>query len=112
MSSYRATPVSSSRKLLALKFIQDFWAKHGESPSLREVAAAIGADDATAALRIVRQLDAEGKVVYIPNRRRGILLPDEIDRISTDDALRVLMRRGWTVNGNELAPAALLADAA
>lgn len=86
----------------ALKFIKDFWAARGESPSLREVAAAIGADDPTAALRIVRQLDAAGQVIYIPNRRRGIFVPDEVDRISTDDALRALLRRGWTINGQEL----------
>ncbi len=92
----RLSPTNSSRKLQALGFIKSYFAQHGASPSLGEIAAALGINRQRVHA-IVRQLADDGLIHRDPGQRRGISLPDPAEELSAADAVRVLQALGWTV---------------
>lgn len=95
---FRIAATASSRRLHALSFIKSYWAEHGGSPSFGEIAAALRSDRPTVS-RIVQSLDRSGDIIRASGSRRGILLPDKLDQVTTADALLILRRRGWSING-------------
>lgn len=83
----RLTPAMTSRRLLILVFVRDYIQRHGGSPSLREIANAIG----TSPIQIKRHLDRlieKGELVRTPGPR-GLGLPTMLDA-----ALRCLREHG------------------
>lgn len=88
---FRLTPTMRSRKLLALDFIRQFWAKHNYSPSFSEIGAALGDIPNSSVLAIVRRLHAEQLIDY-RGGGRSIVLP-----CARSEALRVLLEAGYTI---------------
>lgn len=86
----RLTPEMVSRKLLTLRFIQDYIGKWSGSPSLGEIAAAT-ATSRQSALRTVQTLNREGYIIRRPGPR-GITLPDP-----HAIAVERLRAEGWLV---------------
>ena len=83
----------SSRKLLALQFIQDYWARRGCSPSFGEIGAALGGISNSRVSGIVRSLAAEGRIGFRPGAPKSITLPS-----SREEALRILRAEGWSID--------------
>lgn len=87
----RLSPVMSNRKLQVLSFIRAYHARHGEGPSLSEIAAACR----TSRPRVqdaIRKLTAEGRIHRVPGQARGVRPLDEID-----EALRQLRAVGYSL---------------
>jgi DNA-binding MarR family transcriptional regulator len=80
-----------SVRLRALAFVHDYIGQWRNSPSLGEIAAAIGTDR-TMAHRAVKSLVASGLLNKTPGVR-GISLPDQ-----EQEALRILARAGWAIS--------------
>ena len=95
MAERRLTPTSCSRKLLALEFIRAYRARFSTSPSIGEIAADQGIS-ASAAKKLVRRLEADGKIIRARGVQRGIVLPGEVDQ-----AKALLVRTGWTALDGE-----------
>ena len=89
---YRLSPTMVSRKLIALAFIRDYIERTGGSPSLGEIAAAIGTDDRKLAQKAVRALAGDGHIIRQPGPR-GITLPGRVA-----DAVRELRKAGYVVD--------------
>lgn len=87
---FRLTPTMVSRKLLVLRFIYDYWAENGGSPSFGEIAAALDTNTSRVA-DAVHSLAAEQRIILLPGAR-GIRLPD------VDEAIRRLRAAGYVVN--------------
>lgn len=69
----RTSSTMSSRKLLALQFIRNYWAANSGSPSLLEIAAGLDISKQHAH-RYRRQLTAEGYITHVPGQPRSIRL--------------------------------------
>ena len=87
----RLTPTMRSRKLIALDFIKQFWAKHNHSPSFSEIGAALGDISNSTVLKIVKRLAAEQLIEY-RGGERSIVLP-----CARSEALRLLLEAGYTI---------------
>jgi len=85
----RLTP--TNRKLIALEFIRQFWAKWNASPSLQEIGNALNTTPSHAR-RYVLKLAEEQLIEYRPRSPRGITLPSR-----HSEALRDLLAAGYTV---------------
>jgi SOS-response transcriptional repressor LexA len=64
------TPIQRS----ALEAVRDYWAEHGCSPSLREVARAAGLGSTSAAQYVIEGLEQLGLVVRSPGCWRSLRL--------------------------------------
>jgi hypothetical protein len=60
------------RQADALKFIREYIARTGTSPSLREIATGLGLAGYSGAMRLVNALSRDGHLVVSPGRHRGI----------------------------------------
>ena len=59
-----------------LQYIREYWAEHGHSPSVREIAAEFG-DRSTSAVRYgLGRLEQRGKISRKPGAHRSIVLVD------------------------------------
>ncbi|WP_267348709.1 hypothetical protein [Sphingomonas sp. GM_Shp_2] len=92
---FRPKPTIVSRKLQALRFIKQFYAEWGSSPSLEEIGAGLGVSRQRAHA-LVCKLAADRLIVRRPGNR-GILLPDPALMMSRSDALLLLQAGGWKV---------------
>lgn len=70
----RLSPSMASRANPVLDFIHAYFASHGPGPSLREMAAAIGAGK-NRVQDAIRKLAREGRIHYEPGRPRGVWPP-------------------------------------
>lgn len=104
-AQFSLSPTMVSRKLAALAFIRDYIEQRGASPSLGEIAQALGVDDRKTAMKAVRALERDGHILRRPGPR-GIMLPDRIA-----EALRQLRQAGFVVNEDILHPGAALSRA-
>ncbi len=95
-AKYRLKPTMVSRKIQALRFIKEFYAEWGSSPSLEEIGAALGVSRQRAHA-LVCKLDADRAIMRRPGNR-GILLPDPALMMSRSDALLLLQASGWKVS--------------
>lgn len=87
----------TARKHLVLAFIKRYFATHGESPTLGEIAEGANTNR-TRVHAAVRRLELEEKVGRIPGKARGLTLPDSAERISLADALLRLRAAGYIVD--------------
>lgn len=87
----RQRPEMASCKLLVLKFVRQYIADWAGSPSLGEIAHALGTNR-TRVRRAIKRLEADGQLVRVPGPR-GLSLPEEEPL-----AVRQLRARGWTIN--------------
>lgn len=94
----RLEPDMRSRKVQALDFIKRYFARWGKSPSLSEIAAALGVSKKRAH-GLVRQLSDEEQLRVAAGKSRGITLPDRDEEISEAELLLLLRKRGFRVAG-------------
>ena len=99
--SRRLTPQMASRKLLALDFVKQYFARWGGSPSLDEIAAALGVSKQRAS-ELVRALAEDGQILRTPGARRGLDLPEPAQTPSRADLLLMLSDQGWTLTDDGL----------
>lgn len=99
----RLTAEMTSRRQLALRFIERYWAAHNRSPSYGEIAAGIGADR-DRAREAVKGLVREGSVNQKRGQARSITLPGREEAV-----LAILRNDGWRINASlrELIPPTL-----
>lgn len=83
--STRLSPEMASFRALVLRFVRDYFAAWGQSPSYGEIAAALGSNR-TRVRRAVLSLARAGLILRTPGTR-GLALPDEVER-----ARRILAR--------------------
>lgn len=88
----RLTPAMSSRKLLALGFIKEYFAEHGVGPSFGEIGAALSITSRHAG-RLVGSLARARLVHHTPGRARSLVPLD-----CTADAIRLLRSYGFKVD--------------
>lgn len=88
----RLTPEMASRKNQVMVFIRLYWDAHGASPSIGEIAAAVGCARSRAQAA-VRKLAREGRLHHVPGATRSLM---PIER--HDAAIALLRARGWTVD--------------
>ena len=88
----RLTPAMSSRKLLALAFIKEYFAEHAIGPSRREIGNALRISQQHAS-GLVKALAAEGRIYHRPGATRSIVPLD-----ATAEAVRLLRQAGWKVD--------------
>lgn len=93
-------PTMCSRKLIALDFVKRYFAEWGASPSLDEIAAALGVSKQRAA-ELVRMLSADGQLLHTAGKRRGLRLVEYVEQMSQADALLRLRDLGWIVHNCE-----------
>jgi len=96
----RLTAEMTSRRQLAFRFIERYWATNNRSPSYGEIAAGIGADR-DRAREAVKGLVRAGIVNQQPGVPRSITLPSREEAV-----LAALRREGWRINASlrELIP--------
>lgn len=87
----RLSPAMASRANQVLDFIHAYFASHGQGPSLREMAAAIGAGK-NRVQDAIRKLAREGRIHYEPGRPRGVW-----PLSAEEEALRRLRGMGYVV---------------
>ncbi len=92
----RLTPEMRSRKLQALDFIKRYVAQWGQSPSIGEVAAALGVSRKRAH-ELIHQLAREEMIRHVRGKTRGISLIDQGEEISEADMLLRLASEGWKI---------------
>jgi SOS-response transcriptional repressor LexA len=85
-STFRVSAQMRSRKIAALDFIKQYFARWGCSPSHSEIGAALGATRQRAR-ELVEALARERLILVVPGQTRGIRLPDRRDEISVADAV-------------------------
>ena len=93
----RLSPTMRSRKLQALTFVKRYFAIWGKSPTLSEIAAALGVS-IKRAHELVEQLSDEEQLRRIRGKRRGIELIDRGEEFSEADALLRLRALGWAID--------------
>lgn len=103
MEQFRLTPAMSSRKLQALAVIRRYIAKWEASPSLGEIAGALGVSRQRA-LKLVRALEKDGLVTRTPGQRRSLELTAAARPFSRDEVLAELAAEGWRVVGPDGTP--------
>ena len=89
------TPTASNRRVNALEFIRRYFVAHGTSPSLGEIAAAVGTTVQRASA-IVHDLEQSGSILR-GRGRRSIRLPDRADEFSESELVLLARRRGWLI---------------
>ncbi|WCT78649.1 LexA family protein [Novosphingobium humi] len=89
--SRRLRPAMVSLRLQVLDFVHDYIARWRHSPSLGEIAAAVGVRRQYAH-QIVGNLTASGLLIKIPGPR-GLRLPQQ-----RDEAVQLLRSLGWSVD--------------
>ncbi len=94
----RLSPSMASRANQVLDFVHAYFACHGQGPSLREIAAAIGAGK-NRAQDAIRKLARDERVHYAPGVTRGVW-----PLSAEEEALRRLRGMGY-----RLAPGKLVA---
>lgn len=104
------TPTMRSRKLQALDFIKGYFAEHGGSPSLSEIAAKLGVSRQRAH-ELVEQLAAEELILHTPGKPRGLALVEPTEELSQGDALLRLKGLGWVVDNEARTVGQSLVDA-
>lgn len=87
----RLSPSMASRANQVLDFVHAYFACHGQGPSLREIAAAIGAGK-NRAQDAIRKLARDGRVHYEPGVTRGVW-----PLSAEEEALRRLRGMGYVV---------------
>lgn len=91
---FHPTPTMVSRKVAALEFIKRYIVEWGVSPSIGEIANALGTNRSRIS-QILHQLASEGSIVRKTGERRNITLPDKVV-----EAVQLLRRAGYKVNGD------------
>jgi SOS-response transcriptional repressor LexA len=91
----RPTSTASNRRVNALEFIRRYFVAHGASPSLREIAAAIGTSVQRVSA-IVHDLEQTGDILRGIGRR-SIRLPDRTDELSESELVLLARRRGLLI---------------
>ncbi|MDP8995104.1 MAG: MarR family transcriptional regulator [Pseudomonadota bacterium] len=97
-SPARLSPTMRSRKLQALDFIKRFFAQWGHSPTLSEIAAALGVSKQRAS-GLVERLSRERQIEVVASKPRGIRLPDRSGEFSEADVLLRLQQMGVHIVG-------------
>ncbi len=87
----KLVPEIVSFRLLVLRFVQDYWAAMGASPSYGEIAAKLSSNRSRVC-RAIKRLAADRLLIIIPGPR-GLRLPE-----ARDAALRELRALGWSVD--------------
>src|SRR4051812_45210802 len=82
----RLTPEMSSRKLIALRFIKNYFVLWGHSPTLGELAAHLDVSRKRAH-DLVHQLAEEEMIQVTAGKTRGIRLADRGEELSEADVL-------------------------
>src|SRR5258707_99321 len=90
------SPTMSSMQNLALDFINRYFCRWGQSPTLGELAAHLGTSRKRAH-EIVRQLAAKQMIEVVAGKARGIRLVDRTMELSEQAVLARLLAEGWTV---------------
>ena len=72
-------PARVSRKHQALEFISTYILRHGRSPAMNEIAAALGVSD-TRAKALVKKLAAEQMIERAAGAQRAISVPGLLER--------------------------------
>jgi SOS-response transcriptional repressor LexA len=72
-------PVLPSRKQQAYEFIRRYLLSHGRSPTMEDIAIALGVSD-TRAKTLVKKLTAEKRIVRPPGGQRAITIPGLIEQ--------------------------------
>lgn len=93
MHALRRAPAGASRKAQALAFITDYLLRSGHSPSVGDIAGALGVSH-TRAKELVRQLSGDGAIVRAPGAQRAISVPG----LTSSAVLERLRAEGWRVN--------------
>lgn len=57
-----------------LKFIADFSAEHGSSPSYREIGAAMGLASVSGVYSLIERLEERGAITKLPGQARSLLV--------------------------------------
>lgn len=87
----RLRPSMVSLRLLVLDFVHEYIAQWRNSPSLGEIAAAVGVDRKQAHRAVVNLADS-GLLIKIPGPR-GLRLPRQ-----RDEAIKILRALGWNID--------------
>lgn len=87
----RLTPEMASFRLLVLKFVRDYFAEHGASPSYGEIAAGLDSNHKRVR-KAVQRLARDGELIKVPGPR-GLALPDK-----RAEAIRMLRDQGFIVD--------------
>jgi len=95
------SPAMASRKAQALAFVTTYLADWQYGPSYAEIGAGLGVSRERAR-QLVRALVRDGKLLPPNGKRRGLRLPDTIDR-----AVMELRAAGWHVDGDIVAAPAV-----
>jgi SOS-response transcriptional repressor LexA len=90
------SPTMSSMQNLALDFINRYFARWGQSPTLGELSAHLGTSRKRAH-EIVHQLAAKQMIHVVGGKARGIRLIDRTKELSEQDVLARLLAEGWTI---------------
>jgi hypothetical protein len=90
------SPTMSSMQNLALDFINRYFARWGQSPTLGELAAHLGTSRKRAH-EIVHQLAAKQMIEVVAGKARGIRLVDRTKELSEQVVLARLLAEGWTI---------------
>jgi hypothetical protein len=97
----RLSPVSSSRRVLALEFIRRYFRDYGSSPSFGEIGAALNIPTQRVGA-LIRPLVESGELIHRPGIARSFKLPDRAEQLSDAEIAVILLRRGWIVNGHDI----------
>lgn len=85
------------RKAEALAFIETFLITKGHSPTIDEIAAALGVSK-TRMKELVRQLARDGAIVRAPGAQRGISVPGLTRRMEIEHAKALLRASGHKID--------------
>lgn len=77
----------TERQEQALACIRDHLARHGRTPTIREICRAMGVSSTSVALYYVRRLTEAGRIARDFNVSRGIVLADAITVFIGDEVL-------------------------
>jgi SOS-response transcriptional repressor LexA len=82
-----------TREPEALAFIRSFIEGHGYSPTVRELGKGLGIKGEGMPHRLIENLEADGHIVRIPRKPRGIRLANPLFRFTADELEAELLRR-------------------
>ncbi len=94
----RPAPGMRSRKLQVLDFINRYFYRWGQSPSLQEIADAFDPPISRQRVHaIVEKLSDERQIEVLAGKARGIRLPDRRNELSEAEVLLLLKARGMII---------------